>query len=203
ASELDRRAYDLASRVHGPDHPITMLALGNLASDDMALGDFEAARAGYARACDLREVALGPDHPDLARSFSNLAATEVELGLLDEAREHVTRAIEIYETRLGAHHVTLASFLTLRGEIELRSHHESAARPYLERALALQATEPLPSDERAATRWGLARALWPEPRERARARSLARDAAALYREHPEKTPRDLAAVDAWLIANDR
>lgn len=202
ARDLDHRAYELASRVYGPEHPITTMALGNLASDEMSLGNLDAAREGYLRVCALREAALGPNHPDLARALSYLAATEIELARLDDAREHASRAIAIYESKFGPQHIKLASFLTLLGEAQLRAGQVDEARPVLERALALQASEPLPSDELAATRWALARVLWTQPRERARALSLAREAVALYREHPEKTPLDLAAVQAWLREHD-
>ena len=51
-------------RVAGPDHPLTLTSMSNLAGTLRFAGDLAGARALEQRAFDARVRVLGADHPD-------------------------------------------------------------------------------------------------------------------------------------------
>ena len=57
----------------GPSHPITAVALNNLAATYYSLGRLADALPLQQRALAITETALGPDHPDTANRLDNLA----------------------------------------------------------------------------------------------------------------------------------
>ncbi len=101
---LFERELDLAEATFGPVHPVTGLALNNLALLLRDYGDPEAARPLYVRALAVREATLGIDHPDTAVCLNNLANVLLELKNPSAAHALFDRALRIWQVTHGAAH---------------------------------------------------------------------------------------------------
>ncbi|MEU4765084.1 tetratricopeptide repeat protein [Actinosynnema sp. NPDC023794] len=88
------RAVHICQRLHGPDHPETLTARGNLANAYRAAGDSGRAIPLLEAVLADRERVLGPDHPDTSTSRNNLAYAYETAGDLG-------RAIPLYEAALA------------------------------------------------------------------------------------------------------
>ena len=64
ARDLDQDTLDRRRRVLGQDHPDTLTAAHNLATDLRELGEVQAARDLDQDTLDRRRRVLGQDHPD-------------------------------------------------------------------------------------------------------------------------------------------
>jgi hypothetical protein len=93
----------------------------------------------------------------------------------------------------------VAAPLTGLGEAALARGATKTARPLLERALTIRAAAAASPGERAATRFALARALWPEAGDRPRAVSLV-EAARAELASADGAEEERQAIDAWLRA---
>jgi Tetratricopeptide repeat len=80
ARELDEDTLARRRRVHGDDHPWTLITASNLAFDLRRLGETEAARDLDADTLARRRRVLGNDHPQTLTSASNLAQDLEQLG---------------------------------------------------------------------------------------------------------------------------
>jgi len=104
ARALFERELSLAEATFGPAHPVTGLALNNLALLLRDYGDPKAAHPLYVRALAVREAALGADHPDTAVCLNNLANAMVELNDPLPAHALFERALGIWRSTLGETH---------------------------------------------------------------------------------------------------
>jgi len=73
ATDVARKALELAEREFGPDHPTVATSPNNLAELYRAQGRYTEAEPLYKRTLAMREKALGPDHPSVATSLNSLA----------------------------------------------------------------------------------------------------------------------------------
>jgi hypothetical protein len=80
ARDLDEDTLARRRKVHGHDHPWTLITASNLASDLRRLGDVEAARDLDTDTLARRRRVLGDDHPRTLASASNLAKDLEQLG---------------------------------------------------------------------------------------------------------------------------
>lgn len=71
-------------------------AVNNLADIDYAVGDWQAARDGYAEAVGLLTAPPGPQHPIVGDVVTNLANAERNLGHFGAAHRHYERALAIF-----------------------------------------------------------------------------------------------------------
>jgi eukaryotic-like serine/threonine-protein kinase len=158
------------------------------------LGRRAEAEASFGRALALVERA-GAAHPDSLRALVAVAGGELQLGAVD-------RAAELYE-RLRAITATSApdsSFadtaLVGLGRVALARGRRAAARPLLERGLAMRERRHGDLHDLADARLALAQALWPE--DPARARALAAEAERAFAAGPTGWRRDAEEARAWL-----
>jgi hypothetical protein len=80
ARELDEDTLARRRRVHGEDHPWTLITASNLAFDLRRLGEVETARDLDADTLARLRRVLGDDHPRTLTSSSNLAGDMERLG---------------------------------------------------------------------------------------------------------------------------
>lgn len=147
--ELAQRALTEATREHGPQDPRVASALEQLARLDLHDADFDRARAHLERAVAIRR-AEGDPLP-LARGLATLAEVLVEQEDLDGAEVPLTEADELQTRTLGPEHPDLAVTLQVRGILELARGDYDAAGQHLDRAQAIQETDPEYAPELAET----------------------------------------------------
>ncbi|MBN6034056.1 FxSxx-COOH system tetratricopeptide repeat protein [Amycolatopsis sp. 195334CR] len=128
------RACDSHQRLHGPDHPATLLSRNNLASAYESAGDLDRAIPLYQATLAERERVLGPDHLHTLLSRNNLASAYESAGDLDRAIPLYQATLAERERVLGPDHPD-----TLLSRNNLASAYQSAGD--LDRAIPLhQAT---------------------------------------------------------------
>ncbi len=123
-----------------------------------------------------------------------------EQGKYQEAVDELGRADAINERVWGADHPNTAGNLGVRGEVYLRMKAYGAAVADLERALRVFRKSGSAPDYLAEVQFALARALWGQRIDRARALTLAEAARAAYATPPEATA-ELTEVNRWLAAH--
>jgi hypothetical protein len=117
-------------------------------------------------------------------------------GRLDEALAEVLLALKLLEKQVGPENAMLASLLVDAAGVRRKLAGPAAALPELERALAILAKADAGPAVAGNVRWELARALTDTRRDPARARGLASEAEASYRQ--AKDEARAAEVAAWL-----
>ena len=103
AREMDERALEGFRRCYAYDHPSTLVASTNLASDLAAVGETYQARELGERTLAASRVVRGPDHPATLAVAANLA---IDLRDADEAAALALRdeTLAAYDDRLTLEH---------------------------------------------------------------------------------------------------
>jgi len=101
AEEHFRRAVELNTDLHGPNHPDTLSSRHHLAWALKELGRFDEAEAILRPVIDQRRKLLGSDHRETLASELNLANVVYRLGRLDEAEAILRELIPAQERVLG------------------------------------------------------------------------------------------------------
>jgi len=94
AGSIERRTAELALTELGPDHPISIASLANLATSLRAQGDLPEAVTILRRVVTQSRETLPHGHPDLVTACSNLAICLREAGLAEEAMLLLVEAID-------------------------------------------------------------------------------------------------------------
>ncbi len=192
------RALDIQTSALGLDHPAVATTLNGLGGVLGRLGEYEAAKASFERALRMKESALGPDHLEVAQSLSNLANVLRELGDYEQAKAHHLRALRIREVAMGPDHPEVAYTLVGLANVALDQRDVDAARGYAERVVSIREQIEAPPARLAEARFLLAKALWSDPTQRARARALAEQARDGYAEHGKGYEQDVVKAEEWL-----
>ncbi|MEM9453713.1 MAG: serine/threonine-protein kinase [Myxococcota bacterium] len=198
------RALAIWEKALDPDHPSVATSLNNLGATFSSMGDYENAQHHYERALAMMEKTRGPDHPDVATSLHNLGAMFSSMGDYENARHHYERALTILEKALGPDHPQVAYSLVGMAKVALKMNNSMSARAHAERAFSIREAATVAPELLAEARFILARALWSEHSERARARELAKQAREVWLEAESKNStieEYLAAIDAWLATH--
>jgi hypothetical protein len=119
----------------GPQHPLTLQALTNVAASLQVQGNNDAALPLALAAAGGLERAAGPEHPETLNALANLAQLHVARGERAAAEPLLRRVYAARRRVLGADHQTtleslleLAAFLNRDGRLrELRTDLERAA----------------------------------------------------------------------------
>jgi tetratricopeptide (TPR) repeat protein len=153
ASVIERRTADFATSELGPEHPIAIASLANLATSRRAQGDLAEAITLLRRAVDLGQRTLPDEHPDLTTARINLAVclrdaglAEEALILLREAGHHTTSdrmRLQVYQIR--------AAVLTDTGRLEEAAAVLSEALDSTDRIGLSESTEVLTARANLAT----------------------------------------------------
>ncbi|MEM9458441.1 MAG: serine/threonine-protein kinase [Myxococcota bacterium] len=200
------RAREIVEKALGADHPRYAMILENLGITYRYRGLYEDAKHYQEQALRIFETALGADHPSVAKSLVGLGHVHRLLGKYDDAKTFYQRARRILETVVGAAsppHPLLADPLIGLAITALAKGDPQAARAPAERAVALREAATMPPELLAEARFVLARALWSDRRQRARARALAEQARddRPKTEGPGEAEVDLGEIDAWLATH--
>ena len=147
------------------------------------------------RAAELGTALLPPNAPEHAHVLLSRAMVLREVGRLDEAAAASSEGADAMERATGpAGHETIEAQYTA-GRSLLESGSTERARARLERALEATAHTPVAPTLVTQIRWTLARALWPERSQRARALELARSAHDDLRSQGDDRASE---IEAWL-----
>jgi tetratricopeptide (TPR) repeat protein len=104
ALDIDEQARALLRRLYGDQHPSSLAAGINHASDLVACGRLgEAIQFGYEHLDRCRAV-LGENHPDALMAAANLAIDEAAIGRPAEARQRRIDVLTRYEKTLTSEH---------------------------------------------------------------------------------------------------
>jgi eukaryotic-like serine/threonine-protein kinase len=197
ARELHERARTLRERTLGPDHVDVASSLANLGIVLEARGSLDEALELQQRALRIREAALGSDHADVGSSLVNLGSLALVRKRYDEADASFGRALDIFERAFGPEHPHVAHATVGLGRVALARGRPEAAATLHERALDVRMRAQVSPELVAESQFFLAKALEDAGGDRARATTLAEQAAATWRTAPTKAA-DLAEVEAWL-----
>ncbi len=195
ARRCQQRVVAALEAALGAAHPQVAWALNDLGLIDQTRGDLAAAGVLYQRALVIWEQTSGPEHPDLAWPLVNLGGLALKRRDHAGARVLCSRALRIVEAASGAAHPDALHPLACLGNA-LADRDPAAARPLLERALALGERA---GDDAAIgdVRYGLARAALAAHARRA-AVGHARAARAAYVAAGSAATAELADVSAWI-----
>jgi serine/threonine protein kinase/tetratricopeptide (TPR) repeat protein len=197
ALEQLQEALALQERTLGPRHLEVARALSDVGSALAELGRAQESITYFDRARRLTAELLGPDHPQVAVYLVDRGEALNALHLYDEALDDNRRALEIWKAA-GASGFSLATGDTALAESLLGLDRTREATEHLEEALRLHEESKTPFFP--ATRFTLARALWPIADHRTRAVALAEEAEAEYERAGADASR-LGEVKAWLRAH--
>ncbi|MEM7153034.1 MAG: serine/threonine-protein kinase [Myxococcota bacterium] len=189
------RALGIFERTHGPEHPHVASVLDGLGVVHGMRGDSDKALEALRRALAIKQEALGPEHARVGNTLHELGKQLRQHGDLEASREHEERSLAVFDQSLGPDHPRLVGPLVILSELEFERGRVVVARQYAERAMALSERGEVPPVEFAQVRLALAQALWSDPAERARARTLAERAAAT---EDDAADRLRARATAWL-----
>ena len=192
------QALAVAREVWGAGHPSVALLQSNLAVVFREQGKYGEAETQLRDALEVIEGALGSDSPYAGRIRSQLAVVLSREGRYVEAEAEQRHALGVLGELLELDHPhiadsqsNLATTLLKRGAVE-------EARHFAEQAWSLRQRADIPAEQRAETAFVLARALWPNRTQRARARGLAEQARDAFAEQGKGSEDELAEVEEWL-----
>lgn len=195
------RALGILEASLGPDHPRLAYPLNNIGEVLRAQGEPERALAHFERALAVMEASLGADHPNVASSMVNVANLLYDRQRHEQARHHYQRALEIQRRTLPEGHPLLAWSLLGLARVDLGQGQLRPAREHAEQAVSIREAAGVAPVLLAEARFVLARILWGDRAERARARSLAEQAREGWSSAgagDSQTQQYLAEVDQWL-----
>lgn len=198
SEEINRELLAIRERTLGPDHPDTAVTMVNLAIEIKNAGRPAEAIGLQQRAVASFEKALGRDHPNVGIALINLGETMRAAGRPVEAIAVFERAGTLLTKGLGAEHVVLTHVWYGLGQAELARGRVRAALPWLERAVAGRSEAGTEPNERAEAQLALARALIAGGGDRQRARKLAEDAIAAWRQLGEHFDDERRGAETWL-----
>jgi tetratricopeptide (TPR) repeat protein len=118
-------ALDIKRRILGPEHPVTLLSMGNLASTLERMGQYPEAEKLFRQTLDIRRRVLGPEHPDTLLSMNDLRGILGKEGQFEVGEKLLRQTIEIQRRVLGPDHpdaasstYTLACLAAQRGNLD-------------------------------------------------------------------------------------
>jgi eukaryotic-like serine/threonine-protein kinase len=196
-----QRALDIQQEVLGDRHPRVAYPLNNIGEVLREQGKYDEALTYLQRALVISEAALGPRHPDVASSAANLGNLLLRQQRYEEAERHYRRALQIQQETLPADHPHVALSLLGLARVGLANEKLDAARAHAEQAVTIRENAKMAPELLAEGRFVLARILWKDPTERARARSLAEQARIAWSNagsDDQQTREYLTQVEQWL-----
>ncbi|MDX2017742.1 MAG: serine/threonine-protein kinase [Planctomycetota bacterium] len=130
AGKLYAESLERNRRARGPEHPLTLIALNNLASWHLGQGRFSEGEKIHRELLDIRLRTLGENHPDTIVSLRNVGSSLAVQQRTAESIEFLSRVVEIGDRVRGASHPA-----QLSARVELAIGH--AFQNDIDRALAL------------------------------------------------------------------
>jgi serine/threonine-protein kinase len=201
AEVQQRLAIQIRESALGSEHPSVAMSRNNLAIVFAEQGRLDESVVEQRRAIEIWNETLGSEHPRVASSHGNLAITLQRQGKLAEAAEEYRVAMELWDAALGPDNPQAAISRHELAGLMLSLGQPHAAREYAQEAFVVLGKDEVTPRERGGSAFVLARALWaddPGPEQRARARTLAQQAAEAYAELGDDGAAKHEEIQAWL-----
>jgi tetratricopeptide (TPR) repeat protein len=197
ALQSAKDALALKLKVLPPDHPDVGVSWFSLASILRDAGELPAAVDAGAKSVAIARRAYGERSPMLSEPLNNYGEVLSESGRHREAEPVLREAIEHMTARFGAEHEVQAYPLLPLGNTLVATGRAKEGVAVLDKALAIRERSEPNRHLIAETRFALARALWEENADRARARQQAIAAREDYTK-AGTFAKQVAAVTTWL-----
>ena len=104
AEQMEIQAMDMRKKLQGPEHPDTMMSMGNLANTYNSQGKWNKAEQLEVQVMDMRKKLLGLEHPDTLLSMANLASTYRDQGKWNEAEKLQVQVMDMRKKLLSLEH---------------------------------------------------------------------------------------------------
>ncbi|MEM9459781.1 MAG: tetratricopeptide repeat protein [Myxococcota bacterium] len=192
-----RQALEVHQHTLGDDHPNVAASMTNLGNVLRNQGKHAQAEQQHRRALAIYERALGTDHLDVALGATNLATSLLSQGKYEEARAQHRRALAIYQSMSNEQPSMAYSVLGL-ARIALAQRQFETACEYAEQAVSIRQSGEVAPHLLADARFVLARALWADRTQLARARTLAEQARDTYAAAGDGFETNVAKIEQWL-----
>ncbi|KAN0070708.1 hypothetical protein V8E54_010873 [Elaphomyces granulatus] len=115
AEKLQVQVMETWKTVLGPEHPDTLISMGNLALTYGSQGRWTEAEKLQVLVLETHKTILGPDHPSTLTSMWNLSLTLKDLRRHDEALSMLQACVRLRNQRLGPSHPhTVSATATLK-----------------------------------------------------------------------------------------
>jgi CHAT domain-containing protein/Tfp pilus assembly protein PilF len=137
ALPLVEHVLEIRERVLGPEHPVVVATVNNLAILYQLIGDYTKAESLFQRTLTIKEKAHGPEHSDVARLLNNLAFLYKSRGDYAKAEPLYLRALTILERTLGPEHPDVASTLNSLAFLYKSRGDYAKVEPLYQRALTI------------------------------------------------------------------
>jgi tetratricopeptide (TPR) repeat protein len=189
AETMQREALAMERKLLGKQHPIIATSLNGLATALRAQGKLPEAETMLREALAMRRELLGNEHPDVANLLGNLANVLREQGRLAEAETMYREALAMRRRLLGNEHPLVVESLGSLADVLSDQGKLAEAETMLRETLALVRTASAKDPAGEISSLGQVLHHFAEVLRRrnelTEARSLAEEAAALYRRHPD------------------
>jgi tetratricopeptide (TPR) repeat protein/tRNA A-37 threonylcarbamoyl transferase component Bud32 len=193
-----RIALAIKEETVGSNHVEFGGTLGNIARVLDQQGKLDESLRYDERALAIYEQALGARHFAVGERHIFVGVTLRRLGKHSEARAHFQRGMELLADPSAPSRHMVASALMNMALIELLEDDSAAAREPAERALALYEAIETSPEQLAPARFILAQALWDDPSQHGRARTLIEQARQGYVDIGEHMQWAIDELDAWV-----
>jgi tetratricopeptide (TPR) repeat protein len=132
-----RRALAEADQHLGKNHPLTAVALNDLAQLLQTTNRLAEAEPLLRRALEIDEQSFGSNHPNVAIHLNNLAQLLQATNRLAEAEPLMRRALEIDERSFGSNHPKVATDLNNLAQLLKATNRLAEAEPLMRGALEI------------------------------------------------------------------
>jgi tetratricopeptide (TPR) repeat protein len=106
AEEQFEKVRAIYAKHLGPDHPATLVAMGNLAIAYLDAGRTQEAIKLHEETLQLQKAKLGPEHPATLGSMVNLASSNHQLGRTNDSIKLLEQALQVMKAKLPDHEFT-------------------------------------------------------------------------------------------------
>ncbi|MCH9686271.1 MAG: serine/threonine-protein kinase [Deltaproteobacteria bacterium] len=196
-----REALSIHLSIHGPGSAAVATGRANLAAIIKLQGRLEEAEAVMRVALEETQQALGGRHPSVARVQHMLGDALYSQKKLEEAESIHRDALALRLELFDSDHTVVADSRFLLASVLLDLGRTDEAVALAEQAWSKRQRGDSPRGSRANVAFLLGRALWsasPPARDRARARTLAKDALRSYSDAGEAFEERAERVQRWL-----
>jgi len=104
-------AARLAGESHGFDHPVRLVALGQLAHALAEMGNYEVAEELFGEVIDIQRRVLGEHHPDLGKTFHSMGSLYWRQGEVESAQAWWLKARTTLLRRLPPEHPDVGAIM--------------------------------------------------------------------------------------------
>ncbi len=135
---LTEQFYEVMLRRAGPDHPITLISMANLAESYDSNNDKERALMMYEKVLASQRERLGADHPDTLNTLANVASCYSDKADFEKAIHLYEESVSLRTNKLGADHPDTIDALDSLASAFVDTGDLARALPLFEKTLELE-----------------------------------------------------------------